>query len=169
MAGSGTVPRAEGKGLRCWRKIIWVGDSQKSNIDRTVDLTPNSVEWTTWALGELPNNGEIYYDRDLLKAIRKKADLWGKDSKGAKWPNDVARHSMNSYVVENKDFNVVGFWNSCLGREQAIFKKNYQGRVEYQLIGLRTLGFCLQALSPWKPPARRPRGSSTLKKLPLKQ
>lgn len=56
--------------MRCWREIIWVGDSQKSNIDRTVDLTPNSVEWTTWALGELPNNGEVYYDRDLLKAIR---------------------------------------------------------------------------------------------------
>ena len=132
MAGSGTVPRAEGKGLRCWREIIWVGDSQKSNIDRTVDLTPNSVEWTTWALGELSNNGEVYYDRDLLKAIRKKADLRGKDSKEAKWPNDVARHSMNSYVVENKDFNLVGFWNSCLGRELAIFKKNYQGQVENQ-------------------------------------
>ena len=70
MAGSGTVPRAKGKGLRCWREIIWVGDSQRSNIDRIVDLTPNSVEWTTWALGELPNNGEVYYDRDLLKAIR---------------------------------------------------------------------------------------------------
>ena len=39
---------------------------------------------------------------------------------------------MNSYVVENKDFNVVGYWNSCLGHEQAIFKKNYQGRVENQ-------------------------------------
>ena len=66
------MPREEGKGLRCWREIIWVGDSQKSNIDRTVDLTPNSVEWTTWALGELPNNGEVYYDRDLLKpSVRK--------------------------------------------------------------------------------------------------
>ena len=107
----------------------------KSNIDRTADLTPNGVAWIKWALGELPTDGEVYYDRDLVKAIREDADLWGNDPKGkAKWPSDVARHCMHSYVDQNTDFKVkiLGYWNSCLGHSQAQYLKHYQGRVEDQ-------------------------------------
>ena len=124
----------------------------KSNIDRTADLTPNGVEWIKWAFGELPNDGEVYYDRDLVKAIRTEADLWGKDSKGkAKWPPDVARHSMSTYVAENNDFNVkvVGYWHDCLGHSPAQYKRHYQGRVENQAD--RTAYFAIRP--PKKTPA----------------
>jgi integrase len=107
----------------------------KSNIDRTADLTPNGVAWIKWALGELPNEGEVYYDRDLVKAIRQDADLWGNDSKGKlKWAPDVARHSMASYADQNSEFKVkmIGYWNSCLGHAPAVYKKHYEGRVEDQ-------------------------------------
>ena len=107
----------------------------KSNIDRTADLTPNGVAWIKWALGKLPADGEVYYDRGLVKDIRQDADLWGNDSKGkAKWPSDVARHSMSSYADQNSDFDVkmIGYWNSCLGHSQTQYLKHYQGRVEDQ-------------------------------------
>jgi hypothetical protein len=107
----------------------------KSNIDRTADLTPNGVAWIKWALGKLPADGEVYYDRGLVKDIRQDADLWGNDPKGkAKWPSDVARHCMHSYVDQNIDFEVkiLGYWNSCLGHSQTQYLKHYQGRVEDQ-------------------------------------
>jgi len=109
----------------------------KSNINRTADLPPNGVAWIKFALGELPKDGEVYYNRDIAKAARKEADLWGKDSeKKAKWIDDGARHSATTYANNNADFNAPTseYWRDAFGHKDEVFKKHYGGRVDDQSV-----------------------------------
>ena len=109
----------------------------KSNIDRTADLPPNGVAWIKFALGELPTDGEVHYDRDIVEAARKEADLWGKDPDGkAKWIDDGARHSATTYANNNTDFKAPTseYWRDAFGHKDDVFKKHYGGRVDHQSV-----------------------------------
>jgi len=108
----------------------------KINVDRTADLPANGVAWIKWALGELPKEGEVYYNRDIDEEVRKEADLWGKDSKGRdKWVDNGARHSMATFADNNADFNTSNlpdYWRDKCGHTNEVFKRDYRGRVQDQ-------------------------------------
>ena len=93
----------------------------KKDSDQEGDLIETGVEWIRWYYGgELPNKGEVTFNRKNWEALRKEVGLFGED-----WEADIARHTMATCVhrhwTEHRQY-----WLDHLGHRGSVFETHYK-------------------------------------------
>ena len=105
--------------------------TSKTGEDRYADLTPNGVAWIKWALGKLPNTGQIEFSLRILKRVREEAlEYKNPETRFNRYPQDVARHSMSSYARHSTHFksDLIGneeYWCRALGHKPSTMREKY--------------------------------------------
>jgi len=98
----------------------------KKSLDATGDLFPSGVAWLKWFFieiegrTELPNDGEIHFNRDDWEELRENVALFGE----GRWHADSPRHGAASAVHRLYPEHKI-HWLTAMGHSESTFLRNY--------------------------------------------